>query len=152
MRETIRLSRLIPLALRAAIELARARLALARIKPVDVLRRNERASGLAPVSPSSDQRARDDRLCEEMAFAIAGMARRVPWRSDCLVQAVAGQNWLMSKRVASEIVVGTARGPGSRLDAHAWLARGGKVLLGGDIERFETLLAAGSPLPDQSKT
>ena len=32
-----------------------------------------------------------ERLVEQVAFAIPRVAKRVPWRADCLVQALAGE-------------------------------------------------------------
>ncbi|MEE4153466.1 MAG: lasso peptide biosynthesis B2 protein [Erythrobacter sp.] len=131
------------LALIAGLELARARGLLAKTSPLDVLRLNDRsaiAAAAAPLTRSQEQATHDWRICHEVAYAIKGMARRVPWRSDCLVQAMAAQHWLMRRGIASEIVIGTATGRQSEFEAHAWLAREGEVLLGGDISRFETLL------------
>lgn len=128
-------------ALRGLWEIALARHALHRIGPVGVQQRNAKAAGCARFRPE----ALTHRACDRVGFIIPRMARRVPWRADCLVQALAGQRWLRAEGIASEIVVGTARNPDGRFEAHAWLRRDGQVILGGDISRFAPLLT-----PDMS--
>jgi hypothetical protein len=146
MRDTVPIPKLLPLAVRAGIELARARVLLARIRPGDVMQRNARAMAKEAGRSDFPDEAKVQRLCAEMSLAINRMALRVPWRSDCLVQALAGQNWLARHGVASEIVIGTTSGSETAFEAHAWLSRGSTVLLGGDIERFDPLLKQG-PAP-----
>ena len=131
---------LLPNALRAAAELATARLALQRIRPRDVLERNRRVAeqtGREAHCPDAPETAR---ACDEVAFFINRMAARVPWRADCLVQALAGQNWLARRGIASEIVVGTAKRESGAFESHAWLRHGGRVLLGGDISTYLPML------------
>jgi len=65
------------------------------------------------------------RRCDEAAFFISRMAARVPWRSDC---------------IPSEIVVGAAKAANGQFNAHAWLRHGDRIVLGGDISRFQPLL------------
>ena len=148
MRETIKLPRLILLAARAALELAFARLLLTRIRPGDVLLRNARAK--APdrnISASADGESAN-RTCRELSWAIRRIAIRVPWRADCLVQALAGQNWLLRHGISSEIVIGTTRNSEGGFEAHAWLSHGKDVLLGGNIEPYHPLLAGSATGPD----
>jgi len=140
--------KILQLAVLATWELARARAALARIGPGDVLERNAQAASAGLPEPSVAKRTRDERICAEIAFAITAMARRVPWRSDCLAQALAGQTWLARKRIGSEIVVGATIERDSNFEAHAWLVRDGKVLLGGDVARYRVLLDNTSSPPD----
>lgn len=135
---------LLPNALRAAKELAAARLTLQRIRPRDVLERNRRAAQAAARAAQSPDPPETARQCDEVAFFINRMAARVPWRADCLVQALAGQNWLMRRGIASEIVVGTAKRETGAFESHAWLRCGGRVLLGGDISTYLPMLDTGS--------
>ena len=137
MRSAYSLSRLLPLALRGLIDLAVARAELSRISPRGVQERNRAATGLPLARFAPGELAR---RCDEAAFIISRVAARVPWRSDCLVQALAGQRWLARQGIASEIVVGTAKGADGTFDAHAWLRQGDRIVLGGDISRFQPLL------------
>ena len=127
---------LIVLSLRGVWLLALARWALHRIGPGGVMERNAAARRLA--RPQVPQHTAEQ--CQRVAFAIPRIARRLPWRADCLVQALAGQAWLSAEGIGAEIVVGTARGADGRFEAHAWLQDGDVVILGGDISRFEPLL------------
>lgn len=73
-------------------------------------------------------RARARYVCRR----TARIARRVPWRTSCLVQAVAG--WMLLKRrgIAATIRLGVKQDAGSgSLAAHAWLIVGGETVLGG---------------------
>jgi len=140
MRQEYSLPHLLLKALRATVALARARLELRRITPQDILARNRAiAAQVARRMPLSAP-ASIDRAADEAAFFINRMAARVPWRSDCLVQALAGQHWLAQRGIVSEIVVGTAKRAGGSFESHAWLRQDGRVVLGGDISTYQPLL------------
>ncbi len=125
------------LASEALLALAHARLILHRTRPDGVLARNrkaqERATRLGPEL---------DKSSAQIAFIVPRIASRLPWRADCLVQALAGQAMLSRRRIASEIVVGAAKNPDGTFEAHGWLTCAGQVILGGDIARFAPLLAS----------
>lgn len=89
-------SRKLALAAEALLALAAARFVLHRTKPADVQQRNR-----------------------EVAWAITSMSRRLPWRADCLVQALAGQRMLIRRLIASEIRIGTTKHDDGRFEAHA---------------------------------
>lgn len=130
------LPRLLILSLRAVWVLALARWALHRIGPAGVQRRNaDAAKSIRTHNPDTVSAH-----CDTAAFTIPRVARRMPWRADCLVQALAGQYWLRAKGIASEIVIGTARRTDGSFEAHAWLRQGERIILGGDIARFQPLL------------
>lgn len=140
MRDTYPKPVLLLKAMRAAIALAAARIALRTITPDQVLRRNAaigEQAGLAPRAPDATDIAR---ACDEAGFFINRVALRVPWRSDCLVQALAGQQWLAREGIASEIVVGTAKQADGSFLSHAWLRYGTRIVLGGDISIYQPLL------------
>jgi hypothetical protein len=145
MRETVSLPQMLLKAARAAHLLAQARMTLRTVTPELVLQRNiDVSKQAAQTSPPPDP-AGMARNCEEAAFFVSRMARRVPWRSDCLVQALAGQNWLVQEGIASEIVVGTAKQADGTFLSHAWLRHGPRIILGGDISIFNPLLEPGPP-------
>lgn len=62
-----------------------------------------------------------------VAWAIGAAARRTPWRSKCLEQAIAAKLMLRRRQVPSTMYLGVAL---SR-DAHAWLRVGAVDLIGG---------------------
>lgn len=123
----------------AALELVHARLLLLRLKPGDLLNRNTVAMQIEPV-PETRSALEIKAACDEAAVVVSQLARRVPWRSDCLVQALAGQRLLLRDRIASEIVVGAGKSANGQFEAHAWLTSHGRVVLGGDVARFQPLL------------
>ncbi len=63
---------------------------------------------------------------------LARVAARLPWRSTCLVRAVAGKLLLARRAIAGGVVrIGVRKREGN-LEAHAWLLLGDMVLLGGE--------------------
>lgn len=141
--------RLLVKALRGLIDLAAARIDLTRIRPNGVqLRNREFATLRGPNDVGLPTQVLSQR-CDEAAYFISGVARRVPWRSDCLVQALAGQRWLARHGIPSEIVIGTSKSPGGLFEAHAWLRQGDRIVLGGDIARFHPLLEPRAVMSDQ---
>ena len=63
-----------------------------------------------------------------IAWAIAAAARRVPWRSECLEQAIAAKAMLRRRGIASTLYLGMTRDP---VGAHAWLRVGDMNVTGG---------------------
>ena len=73
---------------------------------------------------------------------MAAAGRRIPGGSNCLVQALAAAVLLGRHGYSSRLRLGVARAPDGRLEAHAWVERDGKLLLGGPrVERYAPLLA-----------
>ena len=63
---------------------------------------------------------------------IEGLSRRLPWRSTCLMQALAGTRILTRREIPAVIHLGISKHPeNGKLGAHAWLSIGETVLLGG---------------------
>jgi hypothetical protein len=80
---------------------------------------------------------------ERIAWAVQAASRYVP-RSTCLVQALAGGLLCRRAGFTVDVHIGVARGPAAGLDAHAWLASDGRVLLGDEeLERYTRLLTLG---------
>lgn len=121
--------------LRAMAELAMARILLAR-QTVRNLRIPDPVS--TPMQPPNAEQAEKIALISK---AIAIIAPRVPWRSDCLVQCLAGRRWLASKGIEARITIGIKQEQapdGSRfMLAHAWLAAGDIIVTGGDVAEFD---------------
>lgn len=117
-------------AVRAMAELAKARRRLTRISAAQVAAMDD----LATPAPSAAQ----TRTAERVRQAIARAARVVPWRSDCLVQALAARAWLEQLEVPTRLRLGARRGAAAlRPDTHAWLLCGKLVVTGGSISGFQ---------------
>lgn len=128
-------------ATRGLIELVRARLAFGRLEARAILARNHAVAAAARTDPASV----DPALALRIGYVIPRISARLPWRSDCVIQAMAAQNWLAAHSLASEIQIGVERPDDGPFSAHAWLVHGGAVVTGGDITRYE-LLEGESPL------
>jgi Transglutaminase-like superfamily len=70
--------------------------------------------------------------------AILTAASLVPWRADCLPQAMAADRWLRRDGLRPEFHIGVAKDAGGLLQAHAWLTCGGVTVTGGDASAFAT--------------
>ena len=100
--------------------------------------RSDNRSTPQPVAadcPPNDPRARRVRR------VIAGVEGRLPWRSTCLVQALAARSMLRRRHVATVLHLGVARDEGC-LEAHAWLEADGGYVCGGETAMKFTPIAA----------
>lgn len=78
---------------------------------------------------------------EELAWSVSAVGRRL--RSTCLTDALALQALLLSEGHDATLRLGVAKSDTGKLEAHAWLESGGRVLIGGpESARFTEL-----PLP-----
>ncbi len=116
----------------ALAELARARIVLARVA----------AGGIPALNAVADRQggAGDRVRVTQVGWIVPRISSRVPWRADCLVQAIAAQRMLLRRQIASRIVVGVENGPETGFCAHAWLACGDDVVMGGEVGRYAVLL------------
>ncbi len=64
-----------------------------------------------------------------VAWAVAYYAKSVPWRSECLEQALAAKWMLRRKRISSTLYFGTFYN-GYALEAHAWVRCGDLIVTG----------------------
>ena len=119
---------------RGLFELIRARVVFARFEAKAIPQRN-RASRDAATCPA------DPAALARISYVIPRISDRLPWRSDCLVQAIAGQNWLTAMGASSEIQIGVENPEDGEFGAHAWLVSGARIVTGGEIERYHLLLA-----------
>ena len=120
-------------ALVAVAELALANVAFRRTPPsrLPLLPRGA-GGGEATLSP------RQQALIERVAYAVPIMGLRVPWRSDCVVQALAARRWLARGGVDSDVCIGV-RNDAQGFQAHAWLKVGERIVTGGDVSSYAEL-------------
>jgi len=78
-----------------------------------------------------------DLVC--LSWAIGAAAARVPWRSDCLPQAMAAHRWLRRYGLRPEFFVGVAKKKDGQVEVHAWLRCGDLLVTGGDGRDFTIL-------------
>jgi Transglutaminase-like superfamily len=75
-----------------------------------------------------------------LSWAISAAAARVPWRSDCVLQAMAADHWLRRYGMASKFFVGVAKDAGGKLESHAWLQCGEVTVTGANDQNFTCLI------------
>ena len=128
----------IPLAI---VDLARARLVLARLRTPELAQRNRAAADVGR-SPREALPGDADAV-HLVGHVYLRVAQIVPWRSDCLVQALAAQHRLAARRIASEIVIGVDKTDTDGFSSHAWLRYGNHIVTGGVVDRYAVILDAG---------
>ena len=128
-RQWLRLARFAP---RAVFELARARITFASISMREIQARNAAHNGAEISEPAAA-------LIGWIAYVIPRAAHRMPFRADCLVQALAAQRWLAAHGIGSSIVIGAERPADGPFAAHAWLECGTSVITGGETRQYTVL-------------
>jgi hypothetical protein len=121
-------------------------LALARLRhrePIDAILRRLQA---IPDETSGARQPPPITLTEvrRISWAIAAAAKRVPWRSDCLLQAMAAHRWLRRKGLQAAVFVGVRRDDQGQLIAHAWSHHGELTITGGRHDEFHVMLGPSS--------
>lgn len=120
---------------RATLELALASRQLGTHSASDLI---SRAREVWPAAASGPLSLRQRQMVARVAFAIPRTGDRVPWRADCLVQALAARHWLARYGIVSALCIGVRNE--AEFAAHAWLKVGQDVVTGGDISSFAPLI------------
>jgi hypothetical protein len=118
----------------AVSELAIARVKLGRSSVEELLKEQ------APKYPASGRHAERVRRVQ---IAIARAHHRLPWRADCLVQALAAHRWLCRYGIATKLLVGSIGNMQQPFKAHAWLTHEGLAVTGGDAREYTPLKPVG---------
>ncbi len=84
----------------------------------------------------------------QIGNAVEIAARHTPWESACLAQALAGRLMLRRRGLASRLYLGTKKDEAGNLMAHAWLAAGNEILVGGEAHETFTVLSIFRDPPD----
>ncbi|MEP0189065.1 MAG: lasso peptide biosynthesis B2 protein [Erythrobacter sp.] len=121
--------------MRGIAELAWARLVFARMPASDIPMRNAKQG-----RDRQSLNATDQKRVDRVAYVIPRLGERMPWRSDCVPQALAAQRWLGSASIASAIRIGVERPDDGDFGAHAWLVVGERIVTGGRVEQYQLLL------------
>jgi len=101
--------------------------------------RSARATIAAPPTVCQHLALNHAALVDRVAFVIPRVAARLPWRTDCLVQALAARRWLGRHGVATTLTLGVPRDKSANFEAHAWLTAGDRIVTGGDISGYVAL-------------
>ena len=121
----------------ASVELFVARIRLAIVRTDKILRELK-----APLSTLPQERrsplAKVD--MQRLSWAIAVAAKYVPWRSSCLIQAIAADRWLRRHQLRPDFYLGVAKDEHDAFAAHAWLRYGDLIVTGGRSAQFSILM------------
>lgn len=118
---------------RALLGEAFACLALARLATL-LLPFRVVARGLGAHNEESTRAEPATARARRVGAAVAVAARRTPWRSLCLEQAVAAKAMLRRRGIPSTLYLGVTAAP---FEAHAWVRVGEVNVTGGtDVDRF----------------
>jgi hypothetical protein len=80
-----------------------------------------------------------DMPTDRLGWAVEVAGRYIP-DATCLTRALALQIWLGRHGQPAALRLGVARGAGERLEAHAWLEREGRVIIGAaELARYTPL-------------
>lgn len=81
-----------------------------------------------------------------ISWAVQGLGQRLPWMSQCLVQALAA-TWMLQRRcIPSTFYFGLAKDPSKQLKAHAWVRSGTLVLTGARVrDQFKVVATFSTP-------
>ena len=78
-------------------------------------------------------------IAKEISWSVSAVARRVPWDSRCLAQALAATAMLRRRGLEGTVSFGAGRKDSPDFDAHAWLRIGAFMVTGGPgHEQFKT--------------
>ena len=124
--------------IRASVELALARRLMGSRTTKELIE----AADVGAQSGSSDSLSDDQRsVIRRVAFAVPCAGARVPWRADCLVQALAAQRWLRQEGIPTTLHIGARKETAAEFEAHAWLMQGDTMVTGDNGKDFTTLMA-----------
>ncbi|WP_185960228.1 lasso peptide biosynthesis B2 protein [Erythrobacter insulae] len=122
--------------LRGSWQLIKARIAFRNFAASDLVRRNKAARTVTLEGIGTDPVH-----LARIAYVLPRLSHRLPWRSDCLIQSMAAQDWLAASGLESEIQIGVEKPENGAFAAHAWLIHRGAVVTGGDVSKYAVLFA-----------
>ena len=128
----------------AVLCLGLARLAIGCVRFRHLSRRLGRPNEETPAESPRHQ----DTPTRLVSWAIDAAGRRTPWKSTCLVRALAAHAMLHRRGISSTLYLGVdpGSGPARTLDAHAWLRSGTCVVTGGEVmDRFTPVASFADP-------
>lgn len=114
------------LLLEATFWLALARLALLTVP----FRRIAPLLGTLQLESEAAVPAKTVRHANRIGWSVRTMARRTPWESACLTQAISAKAMLRRRRIHSTLYLGLAKNQSQAMKAHAWLRCGAAILTG----------------------
>ena len=133
----------------AAVLLAASRLSLLLVP----FRKIAPRLGVLHGESSHDVSSANTQWAHRVGWAVRAVARRTPWESACLAQAISAKLMLQRRHIASTLYLGLAKGEAQKMEAHAWLRCGEEVITGkAGHERFSVISSFAEPEPENAET
>lgn len=105
--------------------------------------------GMKSQETSMESRESDIARVKHITKAIRVISRYTPWKSTCMVRAVAALQMLEKRGIESTLYMGVAKDKKGQMIAHAWLRSGAYYVSGDDamkgfvvVEKFAKVLQA----------
>ncbi len=103
------------------------------------------------LSTPGERPARGSDYQRRVVWAVTAAGRQLLGNKPCLPQALGTRLLLRRRGLGAQLRIGVARGPGGRLEAHAWVENGERIIIGGsDSPRFFTPLPTFDHVPQQT--
>ncbi|QUL55756.1 lasso peptide biosynthesis B2 protein [Paenibacillus tritici] len=125
------------------------RLLLVRIQLFFPFAKTAPQLGVKSLETPEVSREADIPRIRQITKAIRVISRYTPWKSTCMVRAVAGLKMLEKRGIESTLYMGVARDKKGKMIAHAWLRSGAHYVSGDDamqgfvvVEKFAKVLQA----------
>jgi hypothetical protein len=83
----------------------------------------------------------------QVRCAVSAVSQRLPWTSQCLVQALAARRMLQRRQIPSTLYFGMAKDAAGHLMAHAWLRSGSQLVTGAQGWQQFTVVATFAESP-----
>lgn len=125
------------------------RLLLVRIQLLFPFAKTAPQLGVKSLETPAVSKETDVPRIQQITKAIRVISRYTPWKSTCMVRAVAGLKMLEKRGIESTLYMGVARDKQGQMIAHAWLRSGAYYVSGDDamqgfvvVEKFAKVLQA----------
>ena len=130
----------------AVIVLSAARLGVAVLPFPFVRSALDRRRRVAFSQGANENSSRHRVPIERVSWAVAAVARRVPFHTSCLVDSLAVDAMLRRRGYASQIRFGVRSPRNGLLTAHSWVEHDGNVVFGAteDLGNYSALSAPGA--------
>ncbi len=73
----------------------------------------------------------DPALMGNISQSIERASRNLPWKSSCLLIALAARRMLIRRHIHNQLKIGVKKNSNNELKAHAWLLSNGSMVTGG---------------------
>lgn len=78
----------------------------------------------------AESKVQDSAYEEKVVWAMEALSRRLPLFKNCLNRALATQLMLRKRGREAKLQFGVTRDPQGKFEAHAWLERDGRIVIG----------------------